>query len=75
MAGGRFAGDWLATRFGSGNVVRAGGGLVVAGVGLALITMTPAVAILAIFGVIIMLLGTHVKGKALAPAQAAVAEA
>ena len=141
MAGGRFAGDWLATRFGSGNVVRAGGGLVVAGVGLALITMTPAVAIvgyglmgagiscifplimsaaartpgvkpaagiaamatvgytgfllgppligglasiftlrgalgiLAIFGVIIMLLGTHVKGEALAPAQTAVAEA
>jgi MFS family permease len=141
MAGGRFAGDWLATRFGSGNVVRAGGGLVVAGVGLALITMTPAVAIvgyglmgagiscifplimsaaartpgvapaagiaamatvgytgfllgppligglasiftlrgalgiLAIFGVIIMLLGTHVKGEALAPAQTALTEA
>ena len=34
-----------------------------------------ALGILAIFGVIIMLLGTHVKGEALAPAQAAVAEA
>jgi MFS family permease len=45
MAGGRFAGDWLATRFGSGNVVRAGGGLVVAGIGLALIGTTPVVAI------------------------------
>lgn len=45
MAGGRFAGDWLATRFGSGNVVRAGGGLVVAGIGLVLISTMPAVAI------------------------------
>ncbi len=45
MAGGRFAGDWLATRFGSGNVVRAGGGLVVAGIVLALMSTTPAVAI------------------------------
>ena len=45
MAGGRFAGDWLATRFGSGNVVRAGGGLVVAGIGLALVSTTPAIAI------------------------------
>jgi MFS family permease len=45
MAGGRFAGDWLATRFGSGNVVRAGGGLVVAGIGLALVSTTPGVAI------------------------------
>lgn len=45
MAGGRFAGDWLATRFGSGNVVRAGGALVVAGIGLALVSTTPIVAI------------------------------
>jgi len=45
MAGGRFAGDWLATRFGSGNVVRAGGALVIAGIGLALISTTPIVAI------------------------------
>jgi len=45
MAGGRFAGDWLATRFGSGRVVRVGGGLVVAGIGLALVSLTPAMAI------------------------------
>ena len=45
MAGGRFAGDWLATRFGSGKVVRTGGGLVVAGIGLALVSSAPAVAI------------------------------
>jgi len=45
MAGGRFAGDWLATRFGSGNVVRTGGALVVAGIGLALVSTTPAIAI------------------------------
>jgi MFS family permease len=45
MAGGRFAGDWLATRFGSGNVVRAGGALVVAGIGLALISTMPVIAI------------------------------
>ncbi len=45
MAGGRFAGDWLATRFGSGSVVRTGGGLVVAGIGLALVSTTPVVAI------------------------------
>lgn len=45
MAGGRFAGDWLATRFGSGNVVRVGGGLVVAGISLAIVGTTPAVAI------------------------------
>lgn len=45
MAGGRFAGDWLTTRFGSGNVVRTGGGLVVAGIGLAVVSMTPALAI------------------------------
>lgn len=45
MAGGRFAGDWLATRFGSGNVVRAGGALVVAGIGLALVSTMPVIAI------------------------------
>lgn len=45
MAGGRFAGDWLATRFGSGNVVRTGGGLVVVGIALALISVEPAIAI------------------------------
>jgi hypothetical protein len=33
------------TRFGSGSVVRAGGGLVVAGIGLALVSTTPAIAI------------------------------
>ena len=38
-------------------------------------TLRGALGILAIFGVIIMLLGTHVKGEALAPAQTAVAEA
>jgi MFS family permease len=137
MAGGRFAGDWLATRFAPGNVVRAGGGLVVAGIGLALISTVPAIAIvgyglvgagvstifplimsaaartpgvapgtgiaamattgytgfllgppligglaefftlrgalgiLALFGLVIVLLGTHVRGEALAPAGAA----
>ena len=45
MAGGRFAGDWLTTRFGSGSIVRGGGALVVAGIGLALISVTPAIAI------------------------------
>ncbi len=45
MAGGRFAGDWLTTRFGSGHIVRAGGGLVVIGIGLVLISALPAVAI------------------------------
>jgi MFS family permease len=45
MAGGRFTGDWLTTRFGSGHIVRVGGGLVVIGIGLVLITATPAVAI------------------------------
>ncbi|MCB0050102.1 MAG: hypothetical protein KDE24_11245, partial [Caldilinea sp.] len=136
MAGGRFAGDWLATRFGSGNVVRTGGGLVMAGIGLALVGSVPAVAIagyglvgagvscvfplimsaaartpgvapgvgiaamatagytgfllgapliggmaevitlrgalsvLMLFGLVILLLGTHVKGEALAPADA-----
>jgi MFS family permease len=45
MAGGRFAGDWLTTRFGSGHIVRAGGGLVVAGIGFVLITTVPWVAI------------------------------
>lgn len=137
MAGGRFAGDWLATRFGSGNVVRVGGALVVAGIGLALVSATPAIAIagyglvgagvscvfplimsaaartpgvapgvgiaamatagytgfllgppliggmaelftlrgalgvLAVFGLVIMLLGTQVKGEALAPVESA----
>ncbi len=137
MAGGRFAGDWLATRFGSGNVVRTGGGLVMAGIGLALVGSVPAVAIagyglvgagvscvfplimsaaartpgvapgvgiaamatagytgfligapliggmaelitlrgalsvLMLFGLVILLLGSHVKGEALAPAGAA----
>lgn len=45
MAGGRFAGDWLTTRFGSGNVVRTGGALVVIGIGLAIISAVPAIAI------------------------------
>jgi MFS family permease len=138
MAGGRFAGDWLATRFGSGNVVRVGGALVVAGIGLTLVGTTPIIAIagyglvgagvscvfplimsaaartpgvapgvgiaamatagytgfllgppliggmaelftlrealgvLAIFGLIIMLLGTRVKGEALAPTETAI---
>lgn len=45
MAGGRFAGDWLTTRFGSGHIVRAGGGLVVIGIGLVLVTTFPPVAI------------------------------
>ena len=36
MAGGRFTGDWLTTRFGSGHIVRAGGGLVIIGIGLVL---------------------------------------
>ena len=46
MAGGRFAGDWLTTRFGSGHIVRTGGGFVVLGILLVLITPTPWVAIL-----------------------------
>lgn len=37
MAGGRFTGDWLATRFGSGQIVRAGGMLIVTGIVLALL--------------------------------------
>ena len=37
MAGGRFTGDWLATHFGSGQIVRAGGMLIVAGIVLALL--------------------------------------
>ena len=45
MAGGRFAGDWLTTRFGSGHIVRAGGGLVVLGIGLVLLSATPWIAI------------------------------
>jgi len=39
MAGGRFTGDWLATRFGSGQIVRAGGLLIVVGVGLAILSV------------------------------------
>ncbi|MDI9547814.1 MAG: MFS transporter [Chloroflexota bacterium] len=47
MAGGRFAGDWLATRFGSAQIVRAGGMLVVAGIILALILVdAPGIAII-----------------------------
>ncbi len=45
MAGGRFTGDWLTTRFGSGHIVRAGGGLVVIGIGLVLFAATPPIAI------------------------------
>jgi predicted MFS family arabinose efflux permease len=45
MAGGRFAGDWLTTRFGSGQIVRAGGGLVVLGIALVLFGGIPSVAI------------------------------
>jgi MFS family permease len=45
MAGGRFAGDWLTTRFGSGHIVRGGGALVVAGISLVLIGGAPWVAI------------------------------
>jgi fucose permease len=139
MAGGRFAGDWLATRFGSGNVVRVGGarwwslafrlalisttpaviaiagyGLVGAGVscifplimsaaartpgvapgvgiaamatagytgfligppligGMAeLFTLRGALSVLAIFGMVIMVLGTRVKGEALTPVETA----
>jgi MFS family permease len=46
MAGGRFAGDWLTTRFGSGHVVRTGGALVVGGISLVLLTAVPWVAII-----------------------------
>ncbi len=46
MAGGRFTGDWLTTRFGSGQIVRAGGGLVVVGIGLVLLGAMPWMAIL-----------------------------
>jgi MFS family permease len=45
MAGGRFAGDWLTTRFGSGQIVRTGGGLVVLGIALVLFSGTPWIAI------------------------------
>jgi MFS family permease len=45
MAGGRFTGDWLTTRFGSGHIVRAGGALVVAGISLVLLGLAPWVAI------------------------------
>lgn len=45
MAGGRFAGDWLTTRFGSGSIVRSGGVLVVLGIVLVLFGGVPLVAI------------------------------
>lgn len=45
MAGGRFTGDWLTTRFGSGQIVRAGGGLVVLGIALVLFSSAPWIAI------------------------------
>jgi MFS family permease len=45
MAAGRFTGDWLTTRFGAGRLVRGSGLLVVTGIGLALVSATPAVAI------------------------------
>jgi fucose permease len=38
MAGGRFSGDWLTTRFGSARLVRVSGVLVVIGIGLALVS-------------------------------------
>jgi MFS family permease len=97
MAGGRFAGDWLTTRFGSGHIVRAGGGLVVLGIALVLFGGVPAVAIagyglvgagvscifpligslaelislrgalgvLGLFGVLIIVLGSSVRGEKL----------
>jgi len=46
MAGGRFTGDWLTTHFGSGHIVRAGGGLVIVGVGLVLVSAYPPLAII-----------------------------
>ncbi len=46
MAGGRFTGDWLTTRFGSGQIVRAGGGLVMVGIGLVLVSAYPPLAII-----------------------------
>lgn len=45
MAGGRFTGDWLTTRFGSGHIVRTGGGLVIVGIGLVLVSAYPPLAI------------------------------
>jgi MFS family permease len=45
MAGGRFTGDWLTMRFGAGRLVRSSGILVVAGIGLALVSSTPWLAI------------------------------
>jgi MFS family permease len=45
MASGRFAGDWLTTRFGSGQIVRSGGGLVILGMVLVLFSGAPWVAI------------------------------
>ena len=51
MAGGRFAGDWLTTRFGSGHIVRAGGVLVVLGIGLVLFSAAPTFAIVG-FGLV-----------------------
>jgi MFS family permease len=51
MAGGRFAGDWLTTRFGSSQIVRAGGGLVILGIALVVIGSVPWVAIIG-FGLV-----------------------
>lgn len=45
MAGGRFTGDWLTMRVGSGRLVRGSGVLVVAGILLALVSTTPWIAI------------------------------
>ena len=45
MAAGRFSGDWLTMRFGAGRLVRASGLLVLAGISLALVSTTPAIAI------------------------------
>lgn len=45
MAGGRFTGDWLTMRFGAARLVRGGGLLVVAGIGLAVLGSTPWLAI------------------------------
>lgn len=45
MALGRFSGDWLTTRVGAARLVRGSGVLVVAGIGLALVSTTPWIAI------------------------------
>lgn len=45
MAAGRFAGDWLTTRFGSGRLVRASGVLMLVGTGLLVMVGTPWLAI------------------------------